>query len=652
MKPWLSLKELPIRSKITLLLITPCVLVLLLAGGMTLGFQVRVFRNVFARDAEAVAHIVGANCTAAISFNDPKAAAEILASLKEKPHVLSAILLLPDGRPFATYGQHMDNPVVSPDHQTLTRENKLFLVEPVMLEDKQIATLNVSFDLRAITAGLVKWVAGMAIVITIVGVVVVSLLSYWLQNLVSNPIQRLTRTAETIAVQKDYSVRVEEEPNGELAVLTRTFNQMLMRIHEQDEAITLSQQKLEALINSIEGIVWECDPVQFHFSFVSRQSQRILGYSPEQWLADPNFWRARLHPDDAEEAVRRCHECTRAGKPYAYEYRMTAADGRVVWMRESGTILHEHGRPVAIRGIFLDITPEVLAAEDLKKLNQRLVETSRFAGMAEVATGILHNVGNVLNSVSVSANLVRDRLKGSRIQNLSRATTMLREQEGAGSLLEFLATDPRGKRLPEYLFSLSEHLNNEHAGILDEVCQLGTNVEHIKEIVARQQGYAKVAGAFEDLHPAELIEDAFRINATAFERHHIEVIRDIAPNLPRVHVDRHKVLQILINLLRNAKDAIESVSHSERRLYLKAEHASDGQVAIRIRDTGIGIAAYDLTRIFQHGFTTKKGGHGFGLHSGANAAREIGGRLSAFSEGTGKGAEFTLELPVATWSRP
>ncbi len=251
----------------------------------------------------------------------------------------------------------------------------------------------------------------------------------------------------------------------------------------------------------------------------------------------------------------------------------------------------------------------------------------------------------LVGCLGVSTNLVRDRLRGSRIQNLCRATALLREREG--DLLEFLAADPRGKRLPEYLGSLSEHLAAEHAGILEEISHLGTNIEHIKQIVARQQSYAKVAGAFENLRPEDLIEDALRINSNAFERHQIQIVRDIAPNLPQVHVDRHKVLQILINLLHNAKDAIEAVSGSERRLFLKVDLATVGHVTIRIRDTGIGIAAYDLTRIFQHGFTTKKSGHGFGLHSGANAAREIGGRLSARSDGPGKGAEFTLELPIA-----
>ncbi|MCK6501644.1 MAG: PAS domain-containing protein, partial [Nitrospira sp.] len=469
---------------------------------------------------------------------------------------------------------------------------------PVMLEDKQIATLNVIFDLGSVTEALVRLVAGMALLISVVGIGVVMLLSHWLQRRITDPIQRLTQTAETVANQKDYSVRAEEESNGELAVLARSFNQMLLRIQQQDETITLSQQKLEALINSIDGIVWECDPTAFRFTYISRQSERILGYRPEDWVSDPDFWKSHIHPDDVHKTVRSCREFTHAGKPYAFEYRMIAADQRVVWVRESGIVLRENDRAFAIRGIFLDITQQKLAEEDMERLHRRLVETSRYAGMAEIATGVLHDVGNVLNSVCVSANLVRDRLKASRVQNLCRATDMLREHET--DLLEFLATDPRGKRLPEYLTSVSQHIAAEHTSLIEEVSQLGTNVEHIKEIVARQQSYAKVAGVFENLTPEELVDDALRINATSFERHRITILRHIEPDLPRVHVDRHKALQILINLLRNAKEAIDAAQDSDRRLHIRVDLGDEGRIAIRIRDSGIGIAPEDLTRIFQH----------------------------------------------------
>jgi len=265
--------------------------------------------------------------------------------------------------------------------------------------------------------------------------------------------------------------------------------------------------------------------------------------------------------------------------------------------------------------------------------------------MAEVATGVLHNVGNVLNSVSVSATIVSDRLKRSRLSNLRRATAMLREQNG--SLAQFLTTDSKGKVLPEYLSNVSDQLAADQSQILNEVALLSQNIEHIKEIVAMQQTYAKVSGAFERMSPTELLEDALRMNAAAFERHGVKVIRHYSPQLPLVNVDRHKVLQILINLIRNAKYAMEVGQPADKRFEVGVDPGPEGMVVIRLRDNGVGIAPENLARIFSHGFTTKKDGHGFGLHSGANAAKEIGGRLYVHSEGLGHGAEFTLELPTA-----
>lgn len=166
-----------------------------------------------------------------------------------------------------------------------------------------------------------------------------------------------------------------------------------------------------------------------------------------------------------------------------------------------------------------------------------------------------------------------------------------------------------------------------------------------------QQNYAKVSGAYENLDPAELVEDALRLNVAAFERHHIELVREFEENNPKVCVDRHKFLQILINLLRNAKHAMEDVSERERRMVIRVGMASPDRVKIVVSDNGIGIPPENLTKIFNHGFTTKKDGHGFGLHSGANAAKEMGGSLTAHSEGPGQGAEFSLELPTTAAGR-
>jgi len=285
------------------------------------------------------------------------------------------------------------------------------------------------------------------------------------------------------------------------------------------------------------------------------------------------------------------------------------------------------------------------AEASLATAHRELVETSRKAGMAEVATGVLHNVGNVLNSVNVSAGLVLEKLRRSKASKVSKAANLLVERNG--KLAEYLTQDPNGQKLPGYMAKLGTHLIEENADLLSEVDQLSRNIEHIKEVVAMQQSYAKVSGVFEDLPLERLVEDAIAMNIGACERHGVTLERRFSP-APPVHVDRHRVLQILINLIRNAKYALDDSKRTDKRLTISIEPAGETSVRVMFADNGIGIPQENLTRIFGHGFTTRRDGHGFGLHSGANAAKEMDGSLSAHSDGLGHGATFTLELPVAT----
>ena len=177
-----------------------------------------------------------------------------------------------------------------------------------------------------------------------------------------------------------------------------------------------------------------------------------------------------------------------------------------------------------------------------------------------------------------------------------------------------------------------------------EAGSLVDNITHIKEIVAMQQNYAKSAGILEPLEVADLVEDALRMNTGAMLRHNVKVVRDFA-KVPPIMTEKHKVLQILVNLIRNAKYACDDSGRDDKQISLKV-YNGDGRIKIAIADNGVGIPPENLTRIFNHGFTTRKDGHGFGLHSGALAAKELGGKLLVFSEGTGRGATFTLELPA------
>lgn len=430
---------------------------------------------------------------------------------------------------------------------------------------------------------------------------------------------------------------------GSTLLMRQIANRELeLRLREQ-EGIRGEKQRFETLVNSIEGIVWEADARTLCFRFVSRQSERLLGYPPAQWLTGESFWREKLHSDDAwaaEERVRRIAKKV----PYTLEYRMVAADGRAVWMRESAVVAPAGGGEPLVQGVFYEITAEKRAAEELEAANSSLVDSSRFAGMAEVATGVLHNVGNVLNSVNVSGNVISDRLRGSKVIELGKVAGLLTLQ--AADFAGFVARDPRGPHIPELISRVAEALRAEHADLLEEVDSITRNIAHIKEIVSMQQGFAKGHGIVEEIDVQSVVDDAIKINSTSLNRHRITVVQAFE-EVPRVLVDKHLVLQILVNLLRNAKQAIESSGREERRVVVKIQGNGGEFVKITVQDSGSGIAPENLTRIFSHGFTTKKDGHGFGLHSSALAATGMGGALSAHSDGPGTGAVFTLDLPVA-----
>jgi len=218
---------------------------------------------------------------------------------------------------------------------------------------------------------------------------------------------------------------------------------------------------------------------------------------------------------------------------------------------------------------------------------------------------------------------------------------MVEHQSDFGS---FVADNPKGKMVPEFIIQLADQLYEEHVSLLREHELLVKYVGHIKEIVAMQQNYAKISGVTETLDVTALVEDALRMNAGALARHEVALVRAYSVVQP-VTVEKHKVLQILINLIRNAKYACDDSERTDKQLRLEVAPTAAG-VRISVVDNGIGISAENLTRIFNHGFTTRKGGHGFGLHSGALAAGDLGGSLTVHSNGVGQGATFTLNLPL------
>ena len=273
----------------------------------------------------------------------------------------------------------------------------------------------------------------------------------------------------------------------------------------------------------------------------------------------------------------------------------------------------------------------------------QLAAAARQAGMAEIATNVLHNVGNVLNSVNISAELVTQKLRTSKALGLAKAVQLMNQH--AEDLGDFITRDAKGKLLPGYLNQLVDALAIEQQSMTDELEQLTKSIDHIKEIVAAQQSYAGASSIVETVQIKELIEDALRMNAGILTARQIRVVRDFAET-PSLQLDKHRVLLILVNLIKNASSAMDDRPLPCPQITLHCEMQQGHTLIISVIDNGEGIAPENLTRIFAHGFSTRQDGHGFGLHSCVLAAMEMGGSLEAQSDGPGKGATFTLKLAI------
>ena len=347
----------------------------------------------------------------------------------------------------------------------------------------------------------------------------------------------------------------------------------------------------------------------------------------------------------------------RATAAFEDEQRIIQSGEPVIGKVESDTLPHRSGRSwvltskmplrnasgeiIGTFGISRDITDMKEAEAEIEKVHRQLLEASRRAGMAEIATSVLHNVGNVLNTVNISATLAGERIRNIKVSSLAKVVALLRQHEK--DLGNFLAKDATGRRVTDFLSRLSEHLSAQQGTALKELELLAEQVAHIKEIVATQQSYARVSGVRERIVLSEVVEDSLRMDEGSLDRHGIKVIREFE-EVPVVEADRHKILQILVNLMRNARRACDDCGRPDKRITLRVANGDNG-VQVSVTDNGVGIPPENLTRIFNHGFSTRADGHGFGLHGSALVAREMGGSLHVHSEGENRGATFTLVLP-------
>jgi PAS domain S-box-containing protein len=656
-----------IRRKQMLIIMLTSTVALLLACAAFVFCDVLNFRLELVERIGGIAQVIAEHSTASLDFSDPKTAEQTLAALNTEPEVVAACIYDRDGRVFAEFirdrGAKFVPPPFRANGQEFTRD-RVRLFRPIIESGETIGAIYVESDLKELPRRLGKYaeIAGIVFVVSLLAALV---LSSWLQRVLSNPILRLAKMARSVAVEKNYSVRAQKQSGDELGQLIDGFNEMLAQIQQRDNALQAARETLEnrveertnelasslsllnATLNSTaDGIV----AINLSGRIICHNEKFAAMWGiPAPLLADGDNDEIILHCarlfEDPEVYINRIQELRANPENQALDV-LTLEDGRVI-----ERVIHPQvmgGKCIGSVLTFRDITERKKAETNLQKANADLVQASRQAGMAEVATNVLHNVGNVLNSVNTSASIVMDQVRASRLTGVSRVVELL--EPHVNDLPGFFARDNRGRRVVEYLKTLAKFLAAEQSAMLGELTGLTKNIEHIKHIVAMQQGYATATGVEEVHSPVLLLEDALRIHHGALDRHRIRIAREFE-KVPDIIADKHKVLQILINLIGNAKYALSATENGDRRLTVGMRAAGGDRIRFSIQDNGVGIAQENLIRIFSHGFTTRKNGHGFGLHSGFLAAREMGGSLSVHSDGPGQGAIFTLELPVNVRSK-
>lgn len=442
-----------------------------------------------------------------------------------------------------------------------------------------------------------------------------------------------TRDGTLIPVEIS-SYYMEYEGNG----YHINFARDTTRRKQVEEEIAIFQRFAEA---SQQG--FGMGNMDFYLTYTNPALARILGFpSPDQAKRTfiPDYY---LESDKAR--------LTQEILPLVLEQGQCTVEMPLVSIQEKVTptiqnifvICDDEKKPICFANVIADITERKETESKLKAAQKELVETAHRAGMADVASAVLHNVGNVLNSINVTTELIQGKISNSKLSKLRQLSDLL--QTHANDLGAFVSEDPRGQHVLVYLNELNRILVKEQSDIQAKLLRLTKHVQHVINVVSTQQAYARVSGVEEQLILNEVVEDAIQVTEAALDRHAIRVVREFG-ELLLARSNKNRLIQILVNLMSNGKYALVESGKADRVLTIRLYRCGVDRCRIEVEDNGTGIAPENLPKIFRHGFTTKKHGHGFGLHSSALAAKELGGSLTVHSGGVDQGATFCLELPT------
>ena len=450
----------------------------------------------------------------------------------------------------------------------------------------------------------------------------------WATLTLVNPLEALTaRSRRTSDENCDF--KLDQGPK-EVKQLGASLTAFASQLHQQKQRVEKEKERVSTIVNTAPSVILTATK-DGEIETINARVSEIFGLSEDAAKGLPI---STLIPSMDMDQIQKEGLCRS-------EFVAARSNGSEFSAEVSASPMTVQGEQKFVL-VLQDISDRKKQEKELRQLNQRLVDASRQAGIAEIAASILHNIGNVLNSVNTAVSMLSDNLKKSRVEGLQKAVGLM--QENSADLAGFFSADPKGQKLYDYLCVLSEQLGDERTNNSSELEDLQKNIKHIEMIISSQQQHAHHTGTKEEIHIADIVEDGLNMNVSTIENYSIEVTQNYESASP-ILTDRHKLMQIIVNLIRNANDAVVEAGVSDPSINISAQEI-DQELRISVTDNGIGMSEETLGKLFSFGFTTKDDGHGFGLHSCSLEAKNLGGSLSAASEGVGHGSTFTLALPI------
>jgi signal transduction histidine kinase/HAMP domain-containing protein len=545
---------------------------------------------------------------------------------------------------------------------------------PIYYDKQYLGQMFIGFSLESIKADVLatkQFIALISLAIFLVSLIIVGGLSAYF----TRPLSQMVQVVNAVS-SGDFSQRFNITSKDEIGHLSRAFNRMVYNIQRinnamenvnkqlqlQNEEISLQKSRLEeanlqlnktneamreqearlmAILENFSGEIWS----------INKNYEILICNKPFQWAAEKRGAIIGMGDSavDYRQGDKYCRQWKQlydralAGERFSHVLENKLPDGKKQHIEYFFNPIVAFNEVVGVAVLGLDITRRIEDEAEKMRLNEELNEAARRAGMAEIAASVLHNVGNVLTSVTTSVSIIEQTIANTALTGYFKAIDLIRENEH--NLEAFVTNDPRATKLMQYFLILEDHLRSEHELINKNLQRLQDKVNIINEVIAAQQSYATGSMLLESLYLPDIIDDALRLQGDSADRHHIEIVKEYAEDIPLIPIQRTKMIHIIVNLYRNAKDALKDNPVDDKKILIQVTKEND-KVVMRFSDNGCGIEPQHLKRIFNHGFTTKASGHGFGLHSCANYMSEMGGKIQVQSAGKGKGTSFVLEFPI------